>query len=201
MKKIILFIASMSIVLIVIAVLFILNSPVRELSKEERENALTQIVGRKLNLNGKEVITGDVVHKGKYASFLYPAAAKVYHQMVNGGEAENKGTLEYFAFDLDSPRVYVVTEVISASSTMTDLSNYPSVRLRQVQSDQYNQTLVKTQDKISGFVFDKTADTGFEKTAFFYVNGKIYSFSITSVDNKKQEEVFSKIISTLKFYD
>ena len=201
MRKIILFIASVTIVLISIAIYFILNNPARELTSQEREKALTQIVGRKLNLTGKDVPTGDLLHKGKYASFLYPAAAKIYRQMLNGKEAENKGALESFMFDLDSPKAYVVAEVIQAPSSIVNLSDYPSVSIRQTQKDQYSEVAVQTLDGINGLGFKKTGDTGFEKTMFFLVNGKIYTFSITSVDLKTEEGVAGKILSTLKFYN
>jgi hypothetical protein len=201
MRKIILFVASIAIVLLSITAYFILNSPARELTSKEKEKALTQIVGRKLNLTGKDIPTGNLLHKGKYASFSYPAAAKIYRQMLNGKEAENTGALESFMFDLESPKVYVVTEVIKAPSTTVNLSDYPSVSLRQTQKDQYSQVIVQVSDGTSGLGFNKTGDTGFEKTMFFLVKGKIYSFSITSVDRQVEEGIAGKILSTLKFYN
>jgi hypothetical protein len=200
MRKIILFVASISIVLISIAVFFILNNPAREMTSQEKEQALTKIVGRRLNLTGNNVPTGDIQHKGKYASFFYPAAAKIYQPMLNGKPVNYPGNLEYFAFDMEDPTVNVATEAIQATSSITSLSDFPSVRLRQTQSDQYSQTIIKTPDGISGLAFDKSGDNSFEKTAFFYANGKIYTFAITSVDKKTEGDVFSKMLSTLKLY-
>jgi hypothetical protein len=199
MRKLLLLLGIIFVVLISIAVIFILNSPARELTQQEKEKALTQIVGRKLNLTGKDLPQGDVAHKGKYSLFMYPQAAKIYHQMVNGKEVSDQGALEYFAFDLEDPKIYVVTEVIPASSSIINLSDYPAVRLRQTDS-QYTQNLLKTSVGTQGLGFDKIEDNSFEKTAFFLVNNRIYSFSVISVDKKAGIQIFDKIISTLKIY-
>jgi hypothetical protein len=200
MRKIILLTAGVAVVLISIILILVLNSPSRELTQDEKEKALAQIVGRKLNLTGKDIPQGDVEHKGKYMSFMYPAAAKIYHQTINGKEVVNNGALEYFAFDMEDPRVNVITEVIQATSSIIKLSDYPAVRLRQAEGSLYVQNEAESAQHISGLGFSKKDENSFEETAFFFANGKIYSLSITSADKKIEDKVFNKMISTLKIY-
>lgn len=199
MRKVILLVVSVGVVLSAVAIFFILTAPARELTPQEKAKALAQIAGRKLNLNDTNAPLGDSRHKGIYVSFFYPAAAKIYHQMVNGKEVSDQGALEYFAFDLENPRANVVTEVISAPSSVISLSDYPAVRLRQDESSVYSQSQIKALDGTTGLSFDTTNDSGFEKTGFFLTGGKIYSFSVTSVDQQTATQLFNKMIQTLVF--
>jgi len=200
MRKVILLIFTIFIVLGVVFAFFILNRPAKELTQAEKEKVLTQIVGRKLNLTGNDIPTGDITYKGKYSSFIYPAAGKIYHQIVNGKEAKDGGALDYFSFDLNDPSVNVVTEVISAPASAISVSDYPAVSLRKTQHNAYKEVVIQTNTGVGGIGFNKQDETGFEKTGFFLINGKIYSFSVKSADEKLLNEVFGKLISSLKFY-
>ena len=198
MKKILLALLLAAVVILTAGVLIIVNRSPKGMSEAEKEKALTSILGRKVDLKGKQVAKGDVEHKGKYLFFLYPASASVYHQLVNGKEALDLGALEYFSFDMTDPRVIVNTEVVQAPSSVNRLIDYPGVRIRQTQADVYTQTQVEA-DSTEGFAYDKKDSTGFEKTALFYTNGKIYIFSFQSVDQKVLVQVFNKVINTAKF--
>lgn len=200
MRKIILLVGAVVIVLVAVAAVVIIYSPAAGLSDKEKEAALAKIAGRKLQLNDKNAATGNIEHQGKFVSFMYPAQAKIYHQTVNGQKITDQGSLEYFAFDMENPRVNVVTEVIPAPSSVINLSDYPGVRLRQDQQDQYAQTSAQTSNGVNGLAFDKAFDNSFEKTAFFLTAGRIYTFSIASVDKKIEDQIFNKMISTLKLY-
>ena len=195
MKKIFILIST---ILFVIAVYFIFfNSPPKSLSSQQRQKALSGILGRNpvLNVN---TATGDVLYKGKYMSFMYPAAANIYKRTVNGRQVQYSGDLDYFSFDTQSPRLTLVSEVIQAPKSVLSVNDYPAVRLRQIESGTYHQSQL-TADSQNGLAFDKGGSSGFEKTGFFYLNSKIYSFSVTGSDSKNVQDLFNKIMTTLKF--
>ena len=170
----------------------------RSLSEQEKERNLAKILGREPNLNGKPIRQGDVLHQGKYASFYYPAQSVIYHQMLNGKEIDNKATLEFFEFDMEEPRLLAVTAVIQVSSVIRGVTDFPGVRLRQSQPEIYQQSDLMANGQ-SGLVFEKKDSTGYERSAFFYINGRIYSFSVQSANRNKLTEIFNKIMLTLKF--
>lgn len=181
-----------------IIVLNILNSSSKKLSTEEKELALTNILGRKPNLNEKEVAKGNLQYKGKFVTLMYPARAKLYVLRVNGEVKRDNWNLDSLNFDLDDPHITVLITVSDAPSSVTSITDYPSVKLRQVQPGMYQQKDIITDGK-SGLLFDKQDNTGFEKTAFFYLNKKIYVFSFQGVDSKETEDIFKTIMATVKF--
>lgn len=197
MKKIVLIVLFLIIVLAGFSVFMVLNRSTKPLSEAEKQQALTKILGRKINLTEKVAPQGELQYKGKYVSFVYPASAKQIVPMINGKVQEKSG-LDQFSFSFDSPSIYTFIEVIQANSNVLTLTDYPSVRLRQVQSEIYNQTSIAA-DNQQGLSFEKHDNSGFEKTAFFFVNGRIYSFSVMGGDLKAVEALFNKIILSVKF--
>jgi hypothetical protein len=69
--------------------------------------------------------------------------------------------------------------------------------LRQSQKDIYKQTEV-TVDNQNGLAFEKISG-GIEKTAFFFVNNKIYTFAVSGSDQQNVTQLYNKIILSLKF--
>lgn len=199
MKKKILFILLIIVVILAsISVYIFLNYPSKNMSEAEKEAALTNILGRKPNLSEKQVAKGNFTYKGKYVSFLYPAAGSVYIPRVNGQVQKDNWNLDSFNFDLDNPHTTVLVTVSQAPGGVTSINDYPGVRLRQIQSGTYQQKDVFA-DNHSGFVFNRQDNSGFEKTAFFYLNNRIYIFSIIGIDLKAVEDVFKTIITSAKF--
>jgi len=199
MKKIILIIFLLLIASLILIVFNTLNHPSKSLTESQKQQALKNILGRPVVLTEKLAVTGNVLHKGKYVSFMYPKVAKEFVAQYNGAAVELPD-LESFGFDLKDPRAHVFTAVLDGSS-LTNLTDNPSVSLRQSQSGIYHQLTV-TADGQSGLAFEKYDITaGYEKTGFFLVNGKIYSFSVQSADQQTEADLFNKIISTTKFLD
>lgn len=182
--------------LISISIFVFFNHPSSSLSENEKEKALEQILGRKPNLTDTSP-KGNTVFNGKYVTFTYPAAAKIYIPQVNG-QVVKSTDLESFIFDLDSPKIAFFMEVSPVPSRVQSVSDYPGVRLRQVQSDAYKQKSIVI-NGIEGLAFEKISVTSNELTAFFYKNGKVYSFSVQGNDPKSMEEVFNSITATVKF--
>lgn len=197
MKKVIIVLLLIAIFIGALSAFYLLNKPSKEMSKLEKEAAIAKILGRKPNLTDKDVPTGDREFKGKYISFMYPAAATERKQLLNGEELPYTG-LELFIFVLESPKLTANAEVIKAPQNITSLNDYPSVKLRQIQSNIYNQKDIFV-GNTKGLSFDKQSASGFEKTGFFFLNDKIYSISIQSPDSKAAGELFDKIIASVKF--
>jgi len=195
MKKKLLIIVSIVIALIIVVVFSILNRSTATLSEKEKEQALSKILDRPVVLKEKYIPIGDVAYKGKYMTFLYPASAVKYVQTINGKPIK-KSDMEYFNFDMDNPKMYIVIEVTQASFGSRIIDN-SGVRMRQVDTS-YKQTKIVA-DGQNGLAFEKMADNSFEKTGFFLIGGKLYSFSIQSVDPKGAGDLFTKLILSLKF--
>lgn len=175
----------------------ILNRSASPMTESEKKQALNNILGRPVVLTEKKVPTGDIKYKGKYISFLYPAAAEKFILGINGTPIPSKD-LEDFYFSLgNDPRIDVTITVIQASSVETAVADDPGVRLRQAQKDIYKQTEI-TVDNQHGLAFEKD-DQGIEKSAFFFVNNKIYTFSVSGSDQNNVTNLYNKIILSLKF--
>jgi hypothetical protein len=195
MKKIITFIAILLIFLASILIYLYLNYSPKELSQAEKEAAVAKILGRKPQLNDNSP-KGDTKYMGKYITFTYPAAAVPKKQLLNGKEVPYTG-LEQFIFKMDSPKLTVYLEVINSPSNVSTLTDYPSVKLRQIQSGAYMEEEGLIED-VKGLVFEKAELSSFEKTGFFMSNGKIYSFSVQGPDPKAVREMFNKLTSSSK---
>lgn len=197
MKKVIAVLLLIAILAGIVSIFYFLNKPSREMSKQEKESAVAKILGRKPNFTAKDAPAGDAEFKGKYISFMYPAVATIRKQLLNGEELPYTG-LELFLFSIESPKLSFSAEVLEAPKNVASLNDYPSVRLRQIQANLYDQKDVFV-GNTKGLAFDKQSQTGFEKTGFFFLNNRIYSFSIQGSDSKAAGELFNKIIASLKF--
>lgn len=182
----------------VISVYIFLNWPVKSLSTAEKEVALTNILGRKPNLNEKQSAKGNLEFKGNTVSFLHPAAGSIFVHRVDGKIQKDNWNLDSFSFDLDDPRTKILVTVSQAPSDVTSINDYSGVRLRQLQFEVYLQKDVLV-DSHSGFVFSRQDNSGFEKTAFFYFKNRIYIFSIIGNDLKSVEDVYKTVIQSAKF--
>ena len=178
----------------------ILNRPQATLTAAQKQQALENILGRQVVLKAAPVITGNVLHQGKYVSFLYPKAAKEFILYTNG-QPYQYNDLEHFGFDLSDSHTHFFSEVIAYPNAQT-LGDYSrSVRLRQEDTTTYTQTTVSV-DNQQGLEFSKYDMTaGYEKTVFFLLNGKIYTFVFESPDQQAENDLFNLLIPTIKFAD
>lgn len=184
-------------VAVFIAGFIILNRSASPMTEKEKVQALTNILGRPVVLQEKKVPTGDITYQGKYVSFLYPAAAEKFIPKLNATPAPSKD-LEDFYFSLgQDPRIDVTVIVVQASSVETGVADDPGVRLRQSQKDIYQQTTV-TADNQNGVAFEKI-NGGIEETAFFFINNRIYTLSVSGSDQKNVTSLYNKIILSVKF--
>ena len=188
------------IILLFVCAFLILNRPSASLTAAERNQALQNLLGRQVVFRETPIITGNIEHKGKYVSFLYPKAAKEFTLLVNGQPAMFDD-LEHFSFNIADNHTHFMSEVRTYPSAQV-LSDYPGVRLRQGESQTYTQTTVISADKTEGLAFSKYDITsGYEKTAFFLVDGKIYTFTVQCPEEQALNNLFSSLIPTIKFLD
>ncbi len=176
---------------------FIISQKTRVLTEKEKQAALVKLTGENPGITNSNISKGDKEYKGKYLSFMYPATAAIYNLTVNGKKVEDTAALEYFAFDTKAPNISVVTEVIESPPSVLKAEDYPSVRLRQTDLS-YSQSQI-TISNITGLSFTKNNPGEVEKSAFFYSDGKMYTFSVTGSDFNSVSGLFNKITSTAKF--
>jgi hypothetical protein len=192
MKKIIFAIFLLLLAALLIIVFLILNRSANGLTQAEENQDLTRILGHPASLKDKVIPTGNVLFKGKYYSFAYPASATKYKPN------QVDTSLESFDFDMSSPRIYAVSEVIAATPMQKKLDDNSGVRMRQAQSSLYQQSAI-TADNQPGLSFEKNDTDGVEKSGFFLVNGKYYSFSLVGSDKQSIDGLFLQLMSSLKF--
>lgn len=195
-KKVVIGILAIIFIGIIISLYLFLNYTPKNMSEAEKEAAIAKILGRKANLTD-DTRTGNTEYKGEYIYFKYPAAADIRKQLLNGEEVPFDG-LERLIFKVESTKLTLYMEVINAPVNVASLDDYPSVKLRQIQSNIYTKDEVFV-GSTKGLTFEKKSTSSFEKTVFFMLNGKIYSFSIQSPDSKEVEKLFDLIISSIKF--
>ncbi len=195
-KKIFFILLIIAVILASISVYTFLNYPSKNMSEAEKEVAIAKILGRKPNLTDNSP-TGNNIYKSKHVSFTYPAKAKIYTYR-DPNIARNSSILEIFSFDIANPRIIFNYSVIQHNNLQSILDN-SDVKLRQLQRDAYVQGDAYADNK-TGLVFEKTQTSGLiEKTAFFLINGKSYSFSFQGNDIKKIRSFYNDIISSVRF--
>lgn len=177
-----------------------LNQEVQPLTKEQKKQALEQMLGR--SVKGEKVIpTGEKIYEGKFLSLSYPAYAKAYDR-DNPNITKNTKLLEYLRLDSEEPKFKFVVMVQGADSDAV-LEEFSGVKVRR-QDKLYQETSIVI-DSREGTLFIKTKDGvdpasgGAERSSFFLINGKSYSFSITGVDASELEKVYEEIMKSVKF--
>ena len=193
MKKFILAFLVVAVAIIIYLILANINNPSSPFSEKEKNGALSKLLGRPVNVAPSQTPKGDVLYNGKYASFKYPASAKIYSYRQPGFN-NDKSTLEYFSFDISSPRL--VFNLSVATTFLKSINDYPGIKLRQTEPSVYTQKNIIVGSN-EGLVFERNDDQP-EKTVFFLINGKIYTFSITGTSFEEINGLFNKIFSTLK---
>lgn len=198
MKKRIVFIVIFLLLLISGGVAFyILSQPPKEtLSKEFKEEAVTKLLGRKAQLDAKNIPTGDTEYKGKNISFKYPAKAVIYTYRGKAA-VTNKSLLEDFSFDISDPKLVFNMQVTKNTSDFATIQELPSLKLRENRSYEYTKTPMTISGQ-EGFAYFKK-ENGAEKSGFFLYNDKIYMISITGSSAEEVEKLFDSVVASTSF--
>lgn len=180
-----------------VGVWFFLNNQTSAspLSSEEKTQALTKLLGRTPVLQEKNTSNAWISHENSYVSFLYPEVAKVY---VNDDQTamQQSDTLDSFHFGLDIPKLYVTVQVLNRPQE-SNLSDEPSVLLRQEQQNGYIQSILSL-NSYTAQVFEKDSQDTSEKSAFVLSNGKVYSIVVTGGNMEDITTFFAKFIASFQ---
>lgn len=169
-----------------------------KLTSKQREEAISQIMGRKANTN-PEIKKGNGIHEGKYATFNYPAAAKVY-EYRDTELKNNSNMLESFSFDMQAPRRVFNYTVEKNSSSIGKIDDISAVNFRKNPSSGYKQENIKVGSEVGlAFAKDSSGEFMAEKSGFFLVNGNIYTISVTASTKTDAESLFKEVLSSMKF--
>lgn len=163
------------------------------LSEKQKKVALESILGRAVR-EGKNIPQGEKTYQGKYFFLSYPAYAQVYDK-ENPNISNNKNLLEYFRLDSEEPkfRFVVMVEKAEDAAVLDELSG---VRTRKLKRQYIEKPLII--DGNAGVLFAKESD-GIELSSFFLKEGKSFSFSMTGLDSKEIEAIYTKIMKSVRF--
>lgn len=168
---------------------YILSQPPKEkLSQEFKEKAVTKLLGRKAQLEAKNIPTGNTEYKGKFINFSYPAKAVIYEYRDN----KNSANLEDFSFDIKSPKLVFNMTVTSAAANLDEI---PAVRLRETRGYEYKKEIKKIAG-VDGYIYYKSG-TDPEKSGFFIGNSKLFTLTVTGVTDEEVGKLFDEIISSV----
>lgn len=159
------------------------------LSENEKNAAMQKLLGRKPVLQEKTTQNTWISHKSNYESFLYPERARVYAN-DNKIAMQEKTVLDNFFFGVASPKLDVSVQVIQYPN-MQNISDDPSVRLREEQQDTYAQSSLSI-DTLPAETFFTTKNS-IEASAFFLAHEHAYSIVVTGVSREDVETFFTAI--------
>ncbi len=168
-----------------------LNPEAPPISEEQKKKVIEQTLGRSLKQE-KNIPQGEQSYEGKFLFLNYPAYARLYDKK-NPNITNNTKLIEYFRLDSEEPKFKFIVLVKSEDGN-TVLEELSGVKVRR-QSKIY-QELVTTVDGQQGALFIKNND-GVERSSFFLINRRSYSFVITGVDAGELEKIYGKIIESL----
>jgi hypothetical protein len=195
MKKFLLIIFVLILICIAVGVFMWLNNPARMLSENEKEAAIANILGRKPNLTDNTPI-GNTRYKDNYISFNYPKKARIYGYK-EPNIAKDTSYLDLFSFDILDPRLVFNFSVKQSINRASNYSDIPDVKLRQLPERGYVQKEFQS-DGQKGLAFEKPGDNS-EKTGFFIVNNRIFTFSVSGSDLKDVMQLFDNITQSIIF--
>ncbi len=194
-KKFIVLLVLVIIIIVSLAAFYIISQPPKEtLSKEFKEKAITNLLGRKAQLDNTTP-TGDAEYKGKYITFKYPAKALIYTYRENSTSSKS-ANLEDFSFDIKEPKMNFNMAVTKASFGLT-VDDIPAVRLRIQRNYEYEKSTF-TMDEHEGIVFFKK-NNGVEKSGFLIKDGMTFTFNVNGGGEDEVNELFNSIASSVSF--
>lgn len=180
---------------IIAVAIFFFSDKEHGLNTHEKQAAMERLLGRKPILSTNPHQNDWIIHTGKYVTFSYPEAARIYHDTVN---QPDKYSLETFMFQGESPKYFFGTEVLQTVDVQA-YNDIPGVLMRRNNTNTYKETSMQYQH--SSFpVFTKQQQNDVEKTAYILFNGKEYTFSITSA-NPDTLGIFDKVMESVKIND
>lgn len=178
-----------------IAFYFYSLPPKEKLSDEFKEEAVTKLLGRKAQLDEKNVQTGNTLYDGKYITFSYPAKALPY-EYKDTNFASNSSVLDSFSFDIKTPRLVLNLQVLENSSKLQRIDDYPAARLRKDRAYEFDKKEVILGTH-KGLRFTKRTSPP-EDTFLFLSQNRIYSIAVTGSDPEEVEKLGTEVLKSAK---
>lgn len=177
----------------IVYILAVINRPSENrLTKEVRSQALSKILGRKAVLEVKPQQSW-IQYTGKYVEFSYPQSAQIVPKET---PTLKNVILEFFEFTISDPRTNFGYQVSNVQQ-LANIEEYSGIALRRAQPGTYHEIVVPQLEGTSGIGFVKT-DSGYEKTAFYIIDKKVYTFSARGADSETVDSLFTHVFATIK---
>lgn len=174
---------------------FFFSAHQRSLSAKEKIHAMKHLIGHDPILSDNPARNTWVEHTGRYVTFSYPGATTIYPVTTDMIPARN--SLEIFMFQSENPKYFFGTEVLQAQD-IAAYSDIPGVIMRRNNKNDYTET-EGAYKNISFPIFTKMQNQSVEKTAFILINGKEYTFSITSA-NPNVLSIFDAVLQSMQLH-
>jgi hypothetical protein len=169
----------------------------QRLTKQDKEQALTKLLGRKVDLSNKGP-QKDREYKDKYIKFAYSGVASIYDYQ-DPSFASGSGLLASFSYDLRNPRV-VFNYAAKSKPEYHNVDDDSSYRLRTLPERGYKKSTVHL-DNYDATLFTKNEFPTSERSLFMLKDKVAYSFVFTGSDSKYLDTVVSLFSSSFKFED
>ncbi|SRR5258708_2006362 len=169
-----------------------LHNPQKEaLSEQTKKQALEKLLNRDPVLQDKHP-AGWKTFDGKYIHFSYPSDANVYKPAVQPATV-----LESFSCGLISSHILIAIQVIQPGE-LNSIGGYPGVSLRQTEKDIYhgNNAIVASHQ---GLAFTKEGVDGVEKSAFFLLDGRVFSLVVSGYQQQEVEQYYKRVLASTSF--
>ena len=160
-------------------------------SEKEKQKVLTENLGRKLQLSPIATRGNWIQYYAHTVSFAYPSQANVVsHDRSNV-------FLDNIAYTVKSDHITVVIQVLLLPNLFS-LDQYNQVILRKKQPTLYTGEAVRFGDN-QGIHFIKQ-DIQNEESYFYLINGHVYSFVFSGIDEEILKNYIDKTLSSLVFF-
>jgi len=166
------------------------------LTDNEKTQALTKLLGRKVNLTDDK--RSDATYEDKLLSFKYPGNAVIYEYRDPSVKA-NKSFLYTFSYDIKIPKT-VFNYSAESRSEMQTLDDDSSYRLRTLPERGYQKSAYKL-GGVEGVLFKKDDSTSSERSVFILHKNILYTFVFSGSDPETLDKVLTLLSSSAKFKD
>ena len=169
--------------------------PAQVLSASQREQVLTQMLGRTPVLTPKVHSTAWVDYTSYAVSFKYPSWANIFPTTT---PSPNRQNTYQDAFSFEDMDTHEVATFLSIKGDFQTLADFPGVNLRNQQTDIYQ----KSNFVISGhpgLKFTKS-DLTSEVSGFVLYKGYLLSFVVTGPSLENSQVLFDSMTQSLVFH-
>lgn len=175
---------------------YLSKPPTEKLSDDFKQAAVSDLLGRKAQLDAPDEKTGNTLFEGDYISFEYPARALEYTYRDPSSTGSSSAVMEDFIFQIKAPRMRF-SYAVSGSPGVKSLDDIPAVKIRESRSYEYEKETLKIGNS-QGLTFYKKGQEA-EKSGFIIHNGLVYIFTTTGSSEEDVSKMYNDIVTSVKF--